>query len=210
MQVAYDTGMEFLNQKSATRSEPEEAESPRRKRRRIKLGELVDANGGVTRVADRSGTPKSHLSALLNASRGLGDKLAEKLEQLYDKPRGWVDTDPGYVDEDETPTAKGLPPGKRSGSMLGLSKQQPRMDVVMAFKVLGESLAALDDIGRQQVQPLFEALIKHPENASQYGNRYTSTVAAAKDNASPPISGSNENLESGKGGRENRNLLGDS
>lgn len=210
MQLAYHTVMEFLNQKSAVRSEAEKAESPRRKRRRIKLGELVDANGGVTRVAQRSGTPKSHLSAMLNANRGLGDKLAEKLEQLYGKPRGWFDTDPGYVDEDTTPTEKGLPPGKRSGSMLGLSNPQPRMDVVMAFKVLGESLSALDAIGRQQVQPLFEALIKQPENALQYGNRYTSTVEAAKDNTPPPTSSSNENLESGKGGRENRNLFGNS
>jgi hypothetical protein len=182
--------MEFIQQKSAPQVALEKSESPRRKRRRLKLGELVDANGGASRVAERSGTPKSHLSALLSASRGLGDQLAEKLEKLYDKPRGWFDTDPGYVDESETPTLGGLPPGKLSGSMLSLGVDRPRMDVVTAFKVLGESLATLDEIGRQQIQPLFEALIKHPENAFQYGNRYTSTVAAAKENASPHSVGS--------------------
>jgi phage repressor protein C with HTH and peptisase S24 domain len=79
MQVAYDKSME-------------KPESPRRARRRAKLMELLEENGGPAQVARESGTPKSHFSALASGSRGLGDDLAKKLEGIYQKPEGWFDS----------------------------------------------------------------------------------------------------------------------
>lgn len=50
-------------------------------------------HGGATQVAIESGTPKSHISALVNGTRAVGDKLAAKFEALYGKPIGWFDMD---------------------------------------------------------------------------------------------------------------------
>lgn len=155
-------------------------ESPRRIRRRLKLGELINFKGGASRVARVTETPKSHISALLSGKRGIGDAWAARVEKLYALPLGWFDSDPGYVDEVTTPTSRGMPPGRRSGAGLGLSRPAAPMDVATAFEVLGKSLAQLDEIGRQQIQPLFEALIKNPENASHYGKRYTASFNAAQ------------------------------
>lgn len=52
---------------------------------------LIDESGGAATVARESGTPASHLSAMLTGTRGLGDTLAGKLEKTYDKPTGWFD-----------------------------------------------------------------------------------------------------------------------
>lgn len=79
MQVAYPFAVE------------KKPESPRRARRRRRLDQLLEENGGAAQVARASGTPKSHISAITNATRGLGDALAAKLEQLYGKPPGWFD-----------------------------------------------------------------------------------------------------------------------
>lgn len=66
-------------------------ESPRRRLRRARLELLLAEFGGAAQVARESGTPKSHFSAMVNGSRGLGDGLAAKLEQLYGKTAGWFD-----------------------------------------------------------------------------------------------------------------------
>lgn len=185
MQVAYHRAMNETEKKISEMETDEPApESPRRLRRRIKLGELINFSGGASRVAQTSGTPKSHISALLSGKRGIGDVWAARVEKLYSLPLGWFDSDPGYVDEVTTPTARGVPQGKRSGSNLGLSRPAAPMDVATAFEVLGKSLAQLDEIGRQQIQPLFEALIKNPENAIQYGKRYTASFSAAQQDDS--------------------------
>ena len=78
MQVAYPSQME-------------ETESPRKKRRRLRLELLLQEFGGAAQVARESGTPKSHFSAMVSGARGLGDTLASKLEGLYAKPEGWFD-----------------------------------------------------------------------------------------------------------------------
>ena len=66
-------------------------ESPRRARRRVRLGELIAEVGSATQLANECGTPKSHVSAMLAGTRGLGDAMAEKLEMFYAKPPGWFD-----------------------------------------------------------------------------------------------------------------------
>jgi hypothetical protein len=72
----------------------EERESPRRRRRRENLEALIAEVGGATKLALESGTPKSHISALLSGRRGVGDDLAAKWEGLYEKSPGWFDREP--------------------------------------------------------------------------------------------------------------------
>lgn len=68
-----------------------ESESPRKRRRRQRLELLLQEFGGAAQVARETGTPKSHFSAMASGVRGLGDMLAAKLEQIYNKPAGWFD-----------------------------------------------------------------------------------------------------------------------
>jgi len=70
----------------------EKSESPRRLRRKAKLIELLTEFGGASQVARESGTPKTHISAMVSGTRGLGDQLAGKLEKRYGKPSGWFDS----------------------------------------------------------------------------------------------------------------------
>lgn len=69
----------------------EKTESPRRQRRKMQLVSLIEEHGGASQVARESGTPKSHLSAMVAGRRGVGDELAKKLEGIYAKPEGWFD-----------------------------------------------------------------------------------------------------------------------
>lgn len=55
-----------------------------------------------------------------------------------------------------------------------------------AFATLGQSLSKLDDIGRKQVQPLFEALLVNPQKAAELGQRYIATTGVAFKNAPLP------------------------
>lgn len=87
MQVAYPQEMEKI-------------ESPRRRRRRLRLDVLLQEAGGVAQVARETGTPKSHFSAMSAGNRGLGDALAAKLERVYGKPPGWFDLP---IEQDDMP-----------------------------------------------------------------------------------------------------------
>ncbi len=96
MQVAYASPME-------------ETESPRKRRRRLRLEQLLQEFGGAAQVARESGTPKSHFSAMLSGARGLGDALASKLEGLYAKPEGWFDLPIDEASRDVSPPAAPAP-----------------------------------------------------------------------------------------------------
>lgn len=65
--------------------------SLRHLRRKANLDRLVQEFGGATALALLIDTPKSHISALQKGSRGIGDKLAAKLERKCEKPDGWMD-----------------------------------------------------------------------------------------------------------------------
>ncbi len=66
-------------------------DTPRQARRRTNLALLVTEFGGATALASLSGTPKSHISAILAARRGIGDTLAAKWERKTGKQQGWFD-----------------------------------------------------------------------------------------------------------------------
>ena len=110
MQVAYDEIME-------------KEESPRRVRRRLRLGELVAAGSAAT-IARESDIPKSHISAMLAGKRGLGDSIAKKLERQYGKPEGWFDSQDNHA----------------TGSIPPLSLNQPTAPVQQA-QVATENVA---------------------------------------------------------------------
>ena len=99
MQDAYASRME----------KSENPESPRRMRRRERLKLLLSEEGSAANVARIVDTPRSHLSAISSGARGLGDELAAKLEQAFQKPAGWFDTpisksgEPELVDLDAHP-----------------------------------------------------------------------------------------------------------
>jgi len=65
--------------------------SRRRLIRQENLDRLIEEAGGVTALALLLDTHKSHLSAMRNGSRGVGDELAERMESVMDKGAGWMD-----------------------------------------------------------------------------------------------------------------------
>lgn len=75
--------------------------SPRQVRRRENLRKLIDANGGQAQVALEIGTPKSHLSAILAGRRGIGDALAQKIEENFGLPAGALDSAAEAIGEPE-------------------------------------------------------------------------------------------------------------
>jgi hypothetical protein len=74
-----------------------ETPSPRHTRRREKLEELL-LKVPAKDVAAAIGTPASHLSAIRKGTRGIGDKLADKIErfaiQRFGEAPGWIDAEP--------------------------------------------------------------------------------------------------------------------
>lgn len=66
--------------------------SPRHLRRHHWAHVILRLTGdNVTDMARQIETPRTHLSALLAGAKGIGDKLAAKIEAAYDKPAGWLD-----------------------------------------------------------------------------------------------------------------------
>lgn len=69
-------------------------------------------------VAQRASTAPMYLSQILNSAksstgtaRGVGDKLARKLEAGCGKPEGWMDADHGLAAETDSPEDQGDPVG---------------------------------------------------------------------------------------------------
>lgn len=73
--------------------------SQRHLRRHYWANAILSMTGSkVTDMARQVETPRSHLSALLIGDKGIGDKLAAKIEAAYDKPAGWLDQEiPGSL-----------------------------------------------------------------------------------------------------------------
>jgi hypothetical protein len=71
----------------------ERRESLRRKRRRERLIWLFQHVAKAAEVAIAVNTPSTYLSAIAAGDRGLGDALAEKIENEYELGSGWFDRD---------------------------------------------------------------------------------------------------------------------
>lgn len=90
MQGAYPVGVE-------------KRESARKKRRRARLAWFIQ---NVAKASDLSAavkTPATYISAILSGDRGLGDALAEKIEQEYELGEGWFDRE----ESEEIPAMEG-------------------------------------------------------------------------------------------------------
>lgn len=74
---------------------------PIRNSRQARLQMLVDEAGSAVAVERLTGTPRSHISAMLAGSKGLGDDLATRLEVAFGRPFGWMDmgVDPKHTVE---------------------------------------------------------------------------------------------------------------
>lgn len=115
----------------AYHSDMKKDESPRRARRRARLGELIAEVGNATQLANECGTPKSHISAMLAGTRGLGDVMASKLELLYAKPAGWFD----QSDSTEPHHATSLGDEKSNVSEVKRRAKVPLISLVQAGKM---------------------------------------------------------------------------
>jgi transcriptional regulator with XRE-family HTH domain len=117
----------------------QEGESLRRWRRRLRLEALCDEADGVVELAERTGTPRTHVSALLAGRRGIGDELAQKMEAAFDKPAGWMDEG---VDEQPAPPTS----------------------LQTALVVVARRIAELSKLDRRQVAALLPLLAEEPES----------------------------------------------
>jgi DNA-binding transcriptional ArsR family regulator len=74
--------------------------------RRERLAMLRDECGGAGKLAERIEKSPSQVSQWLNASensgtgkpRGISDDICRRLEETFEKPRGWMDADPDRID----------------------------------------------------------------------------------------------------------------
>ena len=74
--------------------------------RRQRLAMLRDECHGVGKLAEKISKSPSQVSQWLNASthsgtgkgRGMSDEMCREIETIFDKPVGWMDTDPDRVD----------------------------------------------------------------------------------------------------------------
>ena len=107
--------------------------SARHLRRRERLNALVLEAGGPTALAARVGTPKTHISALQAGNRGVGDKLAAKLEAKMTKPPGWMDADSLELPGDTESELSGLTSALREIRSLDQVKFQQLADNVRAL-----------------------------------------------------------------------------
>jgi transposase-like protein len=80
--------------------------------RRAKLAELISDAGSVAAVARALGVSSSQISQWKNASpdsktgkpRVMQDSSARRMEDVFSKPRGWMDSATAVVVEQHTPT----------------------------------------------------------------------------------------------------------
>lgn len=60
--------------------------------RRHNLLLLIEEAGSIRTLAEKAGTAPNYLSEIKAADRGMGHKVARKLEAAMGKPIGWIDT----------------------------------------------------------------------------------------------------------------------
>lgn len=72
--------------------------------RRENLRALAKQLGGITQLAEKLGKSQSQISQLIgkSPSKNIGDKIATQVENLFNKPHGWMDTLHNHIDETTT------------------------------------------------------------------------------------------------------------
>ena len=166
MQVAYAMKMEKV-------------ESPRRLRRRLRLQELLGEFGGAAQVARESGTPKSHFSAMISGSRGLGDGLAAKLEDLYGKPAGWFDENVSASMAEPQTTASLAPlissqkQPTSTTNTVPAATENATIPIEQLMAGLAHYLMEMDDDARHSAADVLRNLTHKPENHARAAAMFT-------------------------------------
>ncbi|GAB4393870.1 MAG: LexA family transcriptional regulator [Gammaproteobacteria bacterium] len=72
--------------------------------RRENLRALAISVGGITYLANKLGKSQSQISQLIgkSPSKNIGDKIAAQVEDIFGKPRGWLDILHHHIDETTT------------------------------------------------------------------------------------------------------------
>jgi SOS-response transcriptional repressor LexA len=70
--------------------------------RRKNLRKLASLVGGITDLSERLDRSQSQISHLIGNSpiKNIGDRLASHIEEVFKKPRGWLDHDHGIEEEE--------------------------------------------------------------------------------------------------------------
>lgn len=140
----------------------EESESPRRIKRRLRLGQLLSENGGAAQVARECGTPKSHFSAVMAGKRGLGDTLTHKLETLYSKPSGWFDSGSLY-EAAYQPSTPSISLDGGAAPQINERRAQRAVPIESAVEVIANHLSGLEGYDKPTVISLLTALVNSPD-----------------------------------------------
>ena len=131
-------------------------DSPRQNQRRAQLLRLIEEAGHAADLARISGTPKTHLSAIVAGRRGIGDQLAAKLESVMGKPAGWMDQPAG--------TALAYPAAAAPATVLQAREQalSTGADLARALSDIALAAARLGPVDRRQVAALLSLLAEEP------------------------------------------------
>ena len=131
-------------------------DSPRQNQRRAQLQKLIEEAGQAADLSRLSGTPNTHLSAILAGRRGIGDQLAAKLEAVMGKPAGWMDQATVAVPGYPISTATALHAREREPQL------QPHAELARALETIALAAARLEAVERRQVAALLALLAEEP------------------------------------------------
>jgi hypothetical protein len=129
-------------------------DSPRQNQRRARLQQLVEEAGQAADLSRLSGTPNTHISAILAGRRGIGDQLAAKLESVMGKPAGWMDQGEGG--------ALTYPSAGATVLSARESSPQPDAELALALQTIALATARLTAVERRQVAALLSLLAEEP------------------------------------------------
>jgi hypothetical protein len=134
-------------------------DSPRQNQRRAQLQKLIEEAGHAADLSRLSGTPKTHLSAILAGRRGIGDQLAAKLEAVMGKPAGWMDQAAIAV--------TGYPAAAGEVTVLRAREPAPAAPDALAdaLKTVARAASRLGTVERRQVAALLSLLAEEPASA---------------------------------------------
>jgi plasmid maintenance system antidote protein VapI len=149
-------------------------DSPRQNQRRAQLQKLIEEAGHAADLSRLTGTPKTHISAILAGRRGIGDQLAAKLEAVMGKPAGWMDQ--------AADMAAGYPAPSATATVLQAREPAPQAEDALsgALETLARAASRLGTVERRQVAALLSLLAEEPAGRQ-------ATCAALMRLLQPPV-----------------------
>ncbi|NSX14993.1 helix-turn-helix transcriptional regulator [Cupriavidus taiwanensis] len=128
-----------------------------------RVRELVAAEGGLARFAERLGISNSQVSQFAgkNPTRNIGNAVAAKIEAAYGKPAGWLDIDDSAATNDADLVVRSA-----DGTLH-----------VIQMKAASRILSELDDASLSTALGFLQSLLKRQKEATapEGGNEATDT-----------------------------------